>query len=135
MALAQGDLTGKIIAAAIEVHKQLGPGFIESIYKNALIIELKKRELRVASEVEVPIYYQDIEIGKHRLDLLVEDCIVVELKVVRAFEDIHFATVRSYLHAVHKEHGLLINFSGTTVIVKRVISTNGNRRIVPSSKK
>ncbi len=115
------NLTGEIIAAAIEVHKRLGPGFIEQIYENALILELRKRGLKVDSEVVVIIEYDGVEVGRHRLDLLVEDTIVVELKAIKSFEDIHFIITRSYLKAMNKEHGLLINFSRAKLDVKRVI--------------
>jgi len=73
MALEQEELTGKIIGAAIEVHRQLGPGFIESFYENALVHELRKRGLEVEQQLEVPVVYDgNTEIGKHRLDLLVD---------------------------------------------------------------
>ncbi len=122
MPLEHEELTGKIIAAAIEVHKRLGPGFIESIYENATIIELRSRGLRVENQVEIPVKYNDIVVGTHRLDLLVENTIVVELKAVKVLEDIHFAVVKSYLRAAGKEHGLLINFSKSTLEVRRVIN-------------
>ncbi len=116
------DLTDKIIGCAIEVHKKLGPGFLESIYENAFVIELHKQNLRVEEQREVVIKYDGVEVGRHRLDLIVNDTIVVELKAVKNIEDIHFAIVRSYLKALGKEHGLLINFSRTVVEVKRVIN-------------
>jgi len=114
-------LTGKIIKSAIEVHKKLGPGFLESIYENALIIELQKQNLQVEKQREVVVKYDDVEVGRHRLDLIVDDTIIVELKAVKNIEDIHFAIVRSYLRALGKEHGLLINFSKKILEVKRVI--------------
>ena len=73
MALEYEALTGKIIGAAIEVHRRLGPGFIESIYENALVMELRKRGLKVERQLEVPIKYDGAEVGRHRLDLFVED--------------------------------------------------------------
>jgi GxxExxY protein len=115
------DLTGEIIAAAIEVHKRLGPGFLESIYENALVIELRKRGLKVEQQVDVPIEYEGFEIGRHRLDLLVEDIIIVELKAIKGLDDIHFAVVKSYIKATHKHHGLLLNFAKVTLEIKRVI--------------
>ena len=114
-------LTDKIISCAIEVHKRLGPGFLESIYENALIIELQRRNLRVEQQREVVIRYDGVEVGVHRLDLIIDDAIVVELKAVKNIEDIHFAIVKSYLKALGKEHGLLINFSKPILQVKRVI--------------
>jgi GxxExxY protein len=115
------ELTNKIIACAIDVHKKLAPGFIESIYENAFIIELKRKELPFERQKEVVIQYDGNEVGKHRLDLIVADTIVVELKAMRNIEDIHFVIVRSYLKALGKEHGLLINFSRKVLEVKRVI--------------
>jgi GxxExxY protein len=121
MDLEHVELTGNIIAGAIEVHRRLGPGFLEAIYENALVIELRKRGLKAEPQVEVVVEYDGIEVGKHRLDLLVADTIIVELKTIKDLEDVHFAIVRSYLKATGKEHGLLINFAKTTLEVKRVI--------------
>lgn len=115
------DLTDKIIGCAIEVHKKLGPGFLESIYENAFVIELQKQNLQVEKQREVVIKYDGVEVGRHRLDLIVDDTIVVELKAVKNIEDIHFAIVKSYLKALGKEHGLIINFSKPVLEVKRVI--------------
>ena len=115
------DLTDKIIGCAIEVHKRLGPGFLESIYENALIIELQRQNLRIEQQKEVMIKYDGMEVGRHRLDLIIDNTIVVELKAVKNIEDIHFAIVKSYLKALGKEHGLLINFSKPVLEVKRVI--------------
>ena len=114
-------LTEQIIGCAIEVHKRLGPGFLESIYENALIIELQRQKLHVEQQREVIIKYDSVEVGRHRLDLIVDNTIVVELKAVKNIEDIHFAIVKSYLKALGKEHGLLINFSKPVLEVKRVI--------------
>lgn len=122
MALEYEELTGKIIGAAIEVHRQLGPGFIESIYENALIYELRKRKSQVQQQLEMPILYDgDVEVGKHRLDLLVENEIVLDLKAISELVDTHFAIVRSQLRAVKRKHGLLLNFAKTKLEAKRVI--------------
>ncbi len=115
------EITQGIIAAAIKVHSRLGPGFLESIYENALVIELYKRGFGVRQQYDIAIYYNNVEIGKHRIDLLVNDVIVVELKAIKAIENIHFAIVKSYLRALGKEHGLLLNFNKTSLEVKRVI--------------
>jgi GxxExxY protein len=122
MALEYEALTEQIIGAAIEVHRRLGPGFLESVYEKALIVELKKRGLAVQDQLELLINYDGIEVGCHRLDLLVEETIVVELKAFKNLEDVHFAIVRSYLKAVGKKHGLLLNFAKVTLEVKRVIA-------------
>jgi GxxExxY protein len=121
MKLVHEDLTGKIIGAAIDVHRKMGPGFIESIYEKALVIELKKRDLKVAQQLDVPILYEGIEVGCHRIDLYVEDEIVIEMKAIKNIEEIHFAIAKSYLKAVNKKHGLILNFSKPTLEIKRVI--------------
>jgi len=115
------QLTERIIGCAIEVHKKLGPGFLESIYENAFAIELQKQNFQVERQREVVIKYDGFEVGRHRLDLIVNDTIVVELKTTKNIEDVHFAIVKSYLKALGKEHGLLINFSKPILEVKRVI--------------
>ncbi len=119
--LAYEELTGRIIACAIEVHKALGSGFLESIYEAALVVELQRAGLKVERQKPLPVYYRDTLVGEHRLDLLVEGKIVVELKAISELEDIHFAIVRSYLKAVGLEHGLLFNFAAMPLTVKRVI--------------
>ena len=123
MTLEYEALTERIIGAAIEVHRHLGPGFLESVYEKALIIELKKRGLAVQDQLEIILSYDGEEVGRHRLDLLVEETIVVELKAIKNLEDIHFAVVRSYLKAANRKHGLLLNFAKATLEVKRVIAS------------
>ena len=123
MALEFEELTGKTIGAAIEVHRQLGPGFIESIYENALVYELQKCGLKVEQQLEVPIVYDGkIEVGKHRLDLFVEHEIVIDLKAISELLPIHFAIVKSQLRAVKRKHGLLLNFAKVTLEARRVIA-------------
>ncbi len=121
MKLELDELTGTIIGCAIEVHRELGPGFLESIYEAALLIALRKTGLRIEVQKSIPVYFWGEQVGEHRLDLLVEGVIVVELKAVKALEDVHFATVRSYLKACRLKHGLLLNFSTAPLTVKRVI--------------
>jgi GxxExxY protein len=123
MALEFEELTGKIIGAAIEVHRQLGPGFIESIYEYALVYELRKRGLKVEQQLEVPVIYDgSVEVGKHRLDLFVEGEIVIDLKVISELLDVHFAIVKSQLRAMRRKHGLLLNFAKVKLEAKRVIA-------------
>ena len=121
MPLEYERLTEKIIGAAIEVHRRLGPGFIESIYEKALVMELRRAGLQVQQQLELVISYDGVEIGRHRLDLFVEQTIVVEIKAIKNLEDIHFAIVKSYLKASGKRHGLLLNFAKTTLEAKRVL--------------
>lgn len=113
-------LTGKIIEAIIRVHQTLGPGFLESIYRNALVIELRRRDLLVDQEHEIPIDYEGILVGKHRLDLLVERRIVIELKTIEAFGKAHYAQLRSYLKAMGQHIGILVNFALEKADFRRV---------------
>jgi len=125
MNLEQEDRTGRIIGTAIEVHRTLGPGFLESVYENAVSIELAQRGIPFVRQLTVPIRYRNAEVGAHVLDLLVEDQIVVELKAVRNLEDIHYVVLRSYLKATGREHGLLLNFAKPTLEIKRVSTRTG----------
>lgn len=116
------NLSKRIIGAAIKVHKELGPGFLESIYEEALKIELKKNRLHYDAQKEIKIEYIGVEVGLHRLDLIVENKIIVELKAVREFNDIHFAQLRSYLKAADLKIGLLLNFAKPTLEIKRIVN-------------
>jgi GxxExxY protein len=114
------ELTEKIINACINVHKTLGPGFLESIYHNALKIELEKLNFAFESEKEVKVSYNGVEVGIHKVDLFIGNEIVVELKTVEDLNKKYYSQVRSYLAALKKEVGLLLNFSGYTVDIRRV---------------
>jgi len=114
------DLTEKIIGACINVHKALGPGFLEIIYLNALLIELKKLGLLCESEKEIRVLYEGSLIGMHKIDLLVEGEIIVELKAVEDLNKKHYAQIRSYLKAFNKPLGLLVNLSGYKLDVRRI---------------
>jgi len=120
MTLEHESLTEGIIGAAIEVHRALGPGFLESIYEAALSVELRARGITFGRQVDVRIFYKSVEVGRHRLDLFVSGAIVVELKAIKNLQDVHFALVKSYLRAVGCAHGLLLNFAKPTLEIKRV---------------
>ncbi len=113
-------LTRRIIEAIIRVHQVLGPGFLESIYRNALCLEFDARGLRFESEKEIPIYYEGRLVGKHRLDLVVEDEVVLELKTVEELAKAHYAQLRSYLKSSGKFTGLLVNFAADKADFRRV---------------
>ena len=125
MNLTHEELTGKIIACAIAVHKALCPGFLESVYEAAMLIELRHAGLRVESQKSVRIHYRGAVVGEHRMDLLVEDLIMTELKAISGLEKIHFSIARSCLKAAGLEHGLLFNFATMPLTVKRVIYRPG----------
>ena len=115
------DLSGRVIEAAIAVHRELGPGFLESVYESAMKTALRHRGITYEAQKEVIVVFEGEEVGVHRLDLLVENEIVVELKAIKALEDLHFAQVRSYLKATKLHVGLLMNFNAPTLIIKRVV--------------
>ncbi|PYK26061.1 MAG: GxxExxY protein [Verrucomicrobia bacterium] len=117
--LRDSEMTQQIIAAAIRVHRALGPGFLESIYEEALAVEFALSGIQFVRQYPVPLFYRDHQIGEHRLDFLVERKIVVELKAVSRLEDIHFAIGRSYLKAISLEDGLLFNFATIRLTIKR----------------
>src|SRR5204863_1717300 len=118
--LRDSEITDAIIAAAIAVHREPGPGFIESVYEQALAVEFALQGIAFVRQKPIPLFYRDHQIGEHRLDFLVEDKIVVELKAVEALENVHFAIVRSYLKAAGLADGLILNFSTMPLTVKRV---------------
>jgi GxxExxY protein len=118
--LGNSDLTDRILAAAIRVHKELGPGFLEVLYEEALALELGSSDISFERQKPIPILYRGCVIGEHRLDLLVDGKVVIELKAISALEDIHFAIVRSYLKATNLDDGLLLNFATVKLTVKRV---------------
>jgi GxxExxY protein len=105
------EISYKIIGCAIEVHRHLGPGLLESIYHNCMMDELVRNDLAFQSHVAVPINYKGRELAEpFRLDLLVEDLIVVELKAVEAMHPVYLAQLLSYLRLANRPKGLLINF-------------------------
>ena len=117
--LRHSEITEQVIAAAIRVHRELGPGFLESIYEEALAVEFALSGIQFIRQHPVPLFYRDHQIGEHRLDFLIEGKIVVELKAVSELEDIHFANGRSYLKAMNSQDGLLFNFATVPLTVKR----------------
>jgi GxxExxY protein len=106
-------ISSQIIQAAINVHKELGPGLLESIYQQCMLIELEKLGIKAKSEVEVPVSYFGHTIAGlgYRLDLLVEDAVIVEIKSVGRIKDVHKKQLLTYLRLMKKQLGLLINFN------------------------
>ncbi len=105
------ELSNTIIGLAIEVHRQLGPGLLESAYQECLYYELKKAGLKVEKEKPMPIVYKEVKLDHgYRMDLLVENEVVIEIKTVECFTDVHIAQVLTYLKLGNYKLGLLINF-------------------------
>lgn len=120
------ELSYKVIGLAIEVHKNLGPGLLESAYEECLYFELVNTGLSVKKQVPLPIIYKDIKLDHgYRIDLLVEDSIVIELKTVENFTDVHFAQILTYLKLGNFPLGLLMNFDSKILKnnIKRFINT------------
>jgi GxxExxY protein len=106
------ELTSKVIEAAMKVHRKLGPGLLESAYRECVLYELVKAGLTVEREKPMPIVYETVRLDHgYRIDLLVENKLVIELKTVEAFTDVHFAQVITYLKLGTYPYGLLINFN------------------------
>jgi GxxExxY protein len=106
------DLAGIILDAAITVHRAIGPGLLESVYQECLVMELRKRAIKVEREVHVQLHYQNEPIDKeYRIDLLVENEIILELKSVEVILKVHEAQVVSYLRLSNRKLGFLINFN------------------------
>jgi GxxExxY protein len=114
------ELTGRIIGAAITVHKALGPGFLEEVYEEAMAIEFDHLGIKYERQKSIPIIYRQRKIKDHRLDFLVEKLIVLEIKAVTQLETIFFAVARSYLKVTNLQDGLLINFASMPLTIKRV---------------
>lgn len=114
------DITGQIIGCAMKVHSTLGNGFQEVIYQRCLAIELEKTNLSFSRELEMSIYYDGINVGTRRVDFLVENKIMVELKAMSQLEDVHLTQALNYLEAYGLETGLLVNFGAKSLQVKRI---------------
>jgi len=114
------ELIRTVIGAAINVHRELGPGFLESVYEEALAVEFERQAIRNERQKVVPIYYHGRKVGEHRLDFLIEECLIVENKAVSELDPIFFVIVRSYLKAAGKREALLFNFAAMPLTIKRV---------------
>jgi len=116
MAMEMNKLTGEIIGAAIEVHKQLGPGMLESAYEECLSYELSVRGLSIVRQKPVPVVYKEVKLEcGYRIDILVNDAVVLELKSVDVLAPIHEAQILTYMRFAKRRIGLLINFNVTVL--------------------
>ena len=119
MGLEDKDLTERVIGCAMKVHRGLGAGFLESVYKNALVYELSRAGIRVEAEQRLTVRYEDVVVGEFIADLLVEDRLIVELKANAALTKIDEVQTVNYLAATHHEFGLLINFGAPSLEFRR----------------
>jgi len=115
------QLTEKIIACVYRVSNTLGSGFLEKIYENALAIELRNNGLKVEQQHPIKVFYDGQAVGDFAADLLVESCVIAELKAVRTFDDVHSAQCLNYLKATNLKLCLLVNFGRPRVEIKRLV--------------
>jgi len=116
------DITEKIIGCALKVHQRMRSGYPELIYHRCLVIEFERASLPFLTEIELPIFYEEIQVGKRRVDFLIENKVVIEIKAVSELTDIHLAQALNYLEALNLEVGLLMNFGSKSLEVKRLIN-------------
>jgi len=115
------DITYKVNGAVFEVNRLLGPGFLEKVYENALLIELRERGFKAESQVPIRVSYKGEEVGEYFADIIVENELILELKAVQSLEKIHEAQLLNYLKATGKKLGLLINFTHPKAVIKRFV--------------
>lgn len=118
--LGHKDLSGRVIEAAINVHKALGPGFLEAVYETALCVELEAMGIAFERQKIIKLHYRGTEVGQHRLDILVDRKLLVELKAVRELEDIFFVIGRSQMKAAGIADGLILNFYAMPLTIRRI---------------
>ncbi len=121
------ELIRRIIGAAIAVHRELGPGYLESVYETALTVELSQMGIRCEQQKTIDIRYRGTKVGEHRLDLVVEGKVIVENKAVASLDKIFFVVVRSYLKAANLNDALLLNFAAMPLTIKRVGAEDTHR--------
>jgi len=113
------ELTGKIIGCSYRMYNTLGYGYLESVYENCMVLELRKLGLKVEQQFPITVFYDGMVVGTFAADLFVEDCIMTELKSIRTLHPIHEVQLVNYLKSTRTDIGLLINFGETKVEVKR----------------
>lgn len=126
--LRSGHLTDRIIGVFFDVYNELGPGFLESVYHNAMVVALEEAGIRVEREVEIEVFFRSRRVGRFRADLLVERSVLLELKTVRALDGAHLRQAMNCLSATRLELALLLNF-GPAPQIKRVLLDNSRKRI------
>ena len=114
-------LTQRVIGSAFTVYNTLGYGFLEKVYENALVHELRKAGLHITQQKPFPVFYDGINVGDYVADLLVGDSLIIELKSAKAIDDSHIAQCLNYLKAARLRHGLLLNFGPQRVEIRRLI--------------
>ena len=122
------EITGKILTAFYTVYKELGYGFLEKVYENAMLVELRRSGLRTGQQVPIQVYYDGHEVGQYFADLAVEHAVIIEVKVADAICDAHEAQLINYLKATDAEVGLVLNFGPKPEFMRRVFSNERKRQ-------
>ena len=117
------DITGLVLKAFFKVYNQLGYGFLEKVYENAMMIELGKMDLKCAQQVNIPVYYETEKVGNYSADIIVKDCVILELKAAEALSPEHEAQLVNYLRATDLEVGLLLNFGKKPQYSRKVLTS------------
>lgn len=133
--MTEEEITYKIIGCSMKVHNTLGNGFQEVIYQRCLAIELEKAGLTFGREIEQTIFYEGINVGTRRVDFVVEEKVIVELKAIINLEDVHLAQAKNYVVAYDFPTGLLINFGSTSLQYKKVFNPKYNIAENPANPK
>ena len=115
------EIAYELNGAVFEVNKVLGPGFLEKLYQNALMVELKSRGLKAESQVPIKVFYKEDVVGEYIADIFVEDKVIVELKTVEKIDKMHEAQLLNYLKATRTQIGLLVNFKHLKAEIKRMV--------------
>ncbi|HQU82626.1 MAG TPA: GxxExxY protein [Pyrinomonadaceae bacterium] len=126
--LKHSEITGQIIKAFYKVYNTLGYGFLERVYENALFLELQEMGLNAVKQAPIKVFYNDQEVGEYFADLIVENCVIIELKAVENLLKVHEAQLLNYLKATEIEVGLLLNF-GTTAEYRRKVFNNTRKNL------
>lgn len=123
-----GEITEKIIRVFFDVYNELGHGFLESVYEKSMEVALSSLQLKVCRQIEIPVWFRQHQVGDFSADMLVENCVLIELKAARALDSAHSAQLLNYLRATEIEVGLLLNF-GLKPDFKRLIFDNPRKSI------
>lgn len=117
------ELIEQVVDCAYQVHHTLGPGFLESVYQNAMMVELKEQGIKAISEYPLDVIYKDVNVGEFRADIMIEGQLIIELKAVNSLVVSHEIQLVNYLTATNIDNGLLINFGGNRIEIKRKYRT------------
>lgn len=127
--LLHSELTEKVLGVYYDVYNEIGHGFLESVYNNCMFLALTKAGLSVRREVPVPVYFRGQDVGQFKADLVVEGCVLIELKAVQNLDRSHKAQIMNYLRATELEVGLLLNFGSPKPQFRRIVFENSNKKI------